>query len=126
MNDFMLSTIGTRRWWLLAVLALAAMATTASLGRWQLSRADQKQSLQRAIDEQMAAPVLSEKELQQEPALWGELHRRVTLEGFWLHRNTLFLDHRLYQGRAGFWVLTPLLLDEKTAVLDDGYSARDS
>ena len=113
----MRSTIGTGRWWLLAILALSAIVTTASLGRWQLSRADQKQALQNAIDGQMAAPVLSEKELEQEPALWGELHRRVSLEGFWLHRHTLFLDHRIYQGRPGFWVLTPLLLDEKTAVL---------
>jgi surfeit locus 1 family protein len=113
----MRSTIGTGRWWLLVVLALAAIVTTASLGRWQLSRADQKQSLQNAMDEQMAAPVLSEKELEQEPALWGEVHRRVSLQGFWMHRNTIFLENRLYQGRAGFWVFTPLLLDEKTAVL---------
>ena len=113
----MRSTIGTGRWWLLVVLALAAIVTTASLGRWQLSRADQKQSLQREIDEQMAAPVLSEKELEQEPALWGEMHRRVSIEGFWMHRHTLFLGNRIHQGRAGFWVLTPLLLDEKTAVL---------
>jgi len=113
----MRSTIGTGRWWLLVVLALAAIVTTASLGRWQLARADQKQSLQRDIDEQMAAPVLSEKDLEQEPALWGEMHRRVSIEGFWMHRHTLFLGNRIHQGRAGFWVLTPLLLDEKTAVL---------
>ena len=117
MNDFMRSTLGSGRWCLLAVLALAAVLTTASLGRWQLSRAAQKENLQAAIDAQMAAPVLSEKELEQEPALWDEMHRRVSLEGFWMHRKTLFLDNRLYQGRAGFWVLTPLLLDEKTAVL---------
>ncbi len=117
---------GSGRWWLMLVLALIGIFTLASLGRWQWSRADQKLALQAAIDAQMQAPVLSEKELATEPALWGELHRRVSIEGFWMHRHTLFLDQRTHQGRAGFWVLTPLLLDDKSAVLvQRGWVPRD-
>ena len=122
----MRSGLGSGRWWLMLVLAVVGIFILASLGRWQLSRADQKLALQAAIDEQVQAPVLSEKELTAEPALWGELHRRVSIEGFWMHRHTLYLDHRSYQGRNGFWVLTPLLLDDKTAVLvQRGWVPRD-
>lgn len=122
----MRSFVGTARWWVWVAVALLAIVATASLGRWQLNRADQKLALQQAIDEQLSAPVLTEDELREQPALWGEMHRRVSLEGFWVHRYTLFLDNRVYQGRPGFWVLTPLLLDDKTVVLiQRGWVARD-
>ena len=105
------------RWWLTLLIAVVAMAVTASLGRWQLSRADQKLALQKTIQAQMDAPVLTERDLELTPASWGELHRRVSLQGYWMHQHTVFLDNRVYNGRAGFWVLTPLLLDDQTAVL---------
>ena len=99
------------------LVAVLAMAITASLGRWQLSRADQKLGLQRQMQARMDEPVLTERDLEITPALWGEMHRRVSLEGYWMHQHTIFLDNRVHQGRPGFWVMTPLLLDDKTAVL---------
>jgi surfeit locus 1 family protein len=115
--DFMRRKIGESSWWAWLMLALLAMAGTASLGRWQLHRAQQKLDLQHAIEEQLGAPVLTEQDLEVTPALWGEIHRRVSLQGYWMHQHTLFLDNRIDQGRAGFWVMTPLMLDEKLAVL---------
>ena len=46
------------RFWLVTLLALAAVLVTASLGRWQLSRAAQKLALQAAIDERQRQPAL--------------------------------------------------------------------
>ena len=124
--DFKPGFMGSLRWWTWLVLALAGILATASLGRWQISRAEQKLASQQAIDEQMAAEVLTETDLTTEPALWGEMHRRVSLQGFWMHRHTVFLDQRMHQGRPGFWVLTPLLINEKTVVLvQRGWVARD-
>jgi surfeit locus 1 family protein len=126
MKDSMPKVWFTPRWWFMWVLALAAMALTASLGRWQLSRADQKRAAQAEIEAQISAPILSLADLQAEPALWGEMHRRVSMSGFWLHRHTLYLDNRVYRGQPGFWVYTPLLLDDKSAVLvQRGWVARD-
>jgi surfeit locus 1 family protein len=125
--DFKRSTIGTPRWWLCVIATLLAMAVTASLGRWQLERAQQKLDLQHAIEAQISAPVLTEQDLELTPASWGEIHRRVSLQGYWMHQHTLFLDNRLDQGRAGFWVMTPLLLDDQSAVLvQRGWVPRDA
>lgn len=122
----MRSFMASNRWWWMLALAVTAISITASLGRWQMSRAEQKIAIQQAIDEQMSAEVLTEVDLKEEPALWGERHRRVSLQGFWMHRHTLFLDNRSHQGRAGFWVYTPLLIDEKTvALVQRGWVARD-
>jgi surfeit locus 1 family protein len=48
-----------------------------------------------------------------------DLHfRTIEIEGYWLHEATVFLDNRTMQGRAGFFVVTPLIQpDAKHAVL---------
>jgi len=100
------------RFWLVTLAALAAMALTASLGRWQLSRAAQKAALQAAIDERdRQAPLAAAALLQAQPAdVASLLHRRVRLRGHWLAQHTVFLDNRQMYGRPGFFVLTPLRL----------------
>jgi len=110
------------RFWLVSLAAVLAMAATASLGRWQLSRAAQKEALQAAIDERTARPPLEGATLAALPANTGAddplVHRRVVLRGRWLPDHTVFLDNRQMQGRPGFFVLTPLQLQgSATAVL---------
>jgi surfeit locus 1 family protein len=39
------------------------------------------------------------------------------LEGQWLPQHTVYLDNRPMNGRAGFWVITPLQLNASTLVL---------
>ncbi|WP_404826357.1 SURF1 family protein [Diaphorobacter aerolatus] len=102
------------------------MAITASLGRWQLSRAAQKQAMQAAMDSRMAQAPLTVPQLlaQLSPPRTPDadaltdattdplLHRQVALEGRWLADRTVFLDNRQMHGRPGFYVLTPLQLDD--------------
>ena len=108
------------------LLALAAVVALAALGRWQLSRAAQKQSQQQAIVAQTEAAPLSQGQLLQNPGLWQALHRPVKLQGQWLHQHTVFLENRVYQGRIGFWVFTPLQIAPQTIVLvQRGWVARD-
>lgn len=113
------STTGWR-FWLLLVASLATMAVTFSLGRWQLSRAAQKEALQAAITARQQQPPLDGATLARPltPAQKDELlHRSITLRGEWLADRTIFLDNRPMQGQAGFYVLTPLRLAGSDTVL---------
>jgi surfeit locus 1 family protein len=109
----------------IAVAAAALALLTARLGWWQLDRATQKQTLQATTDARSAQPVLNEL-----PAQPGEadaaLHRAVQLNGQWLPQHTVFLDNRQMNGRPGFFVLTPLLLADGSAVMvQRGWQARN-
>jgi surfeit locus 1 family protein len=90
---------------------------TVRLGFWQLSRAAEKEQRQAAIVAQMEAPVLNTHALLAAPANFGLMHQRVSLEGQWLSQHTVYLDNRPMNGRAGFWVITPLQLNASTRVL---------
>lgn len=105
------------RFWLLTVMALLAMATTASLGRWQLSRAAAKEALQARIDARAAEPVLDGMTLRHDGDANVLLHRRVVARGQWLAERTVFLDNRQMNGRVGFFVVTPLRLADSAAVV---------
>ncbi|QTD47434.1 SURF1 family protein [Ottowia testudinis] len=89
------------------------MALTASLGRWQLSRAAQKEGLQTAILQRQQLPALDGATLAR-PLPAGQarelMHRGITLRGRWLPEHTLFLDNRPMAGQTGFYVFTPLML----------------
>jgi surfeit locus 1 family protein len=96
---------------------LLGVALTVRLGFWQLSRAAEKESRHAAIVAQMTAPVLDTAALLAQPARFEQLHQRVALQGEWLPEYTVYLDNRPMNGRAGFWVLTPLQLNAATRVL---------
>ncbi|MFG6414858.1 SURF1 family protein [Roseateles sp. DC23W] len=93
------------RRWLVLLAALLAAALTARLGWWQLDRAAQKLALQAAIAAEADKPALGNADL-----TGAALHRRVLLRGRWAAERTVWLDNRPMQGRAGFYVVTPLLL----------------
>lgn len=96
--------------WLILIAALASMLATASLGRWQLARAAEKEALQARIDERTRQPAIDGRSLlapagpEAQQAL---VHRSVALQGRWLPQHTVYLDNRQMQGRPGFFVLTP-------------------
>jgi len=99
------------RFWLITLLALLAVAVTASLGRWQLSRAATKEALQASMEARLAEPVLDGATLRGEVAADALLHRRMVARGQWLADRTVFLDNRQMNGRVGFFVVTPLRLE---------------
>ncbi|TXC65434.1 SURF1 family protein [Piscinibacter aquaticus] len=98
--------------------AVIAAGITARLGVWQLSRAAQKESLQASLDSRGAAPPLAADALARSTAeAANQHHRRITLEGRWVSGRTVYLDNRPMDGRAGFYVVTPLALPDGDAVL---------
>ena len=117
------------RFWLVTAAAVATMAATAALGRWQLDRAAQKEALQAVIDARIHLPPLEADAFEQMVASGTAeaLHRRVVLRGHWVARNTVFLDNRQMQGRQGFIVVTPLQPEHSPAAIlvQRGWVPRD-
>lgn len=113
----------TRRHWLVLLAALLAAALTARLGVWQLDRAAQKQALQAAIDAEAERPVLGNADL-----VGAALHRRVVLRGTWVADRTVWLDNRPMDGRAGFYVVTPLRLAgrDDAVLVQRGWAPRNA
>ena len=106
---------------LVLVAALAGMGVTASLGRWQLGRAEQKQAIAQARQAQAALPELAGHTLAQTGQSLLErqalIYRRMALTGQWLAQHTVYLDNRQMNGRPGFYVFTPLQLRDSDAVV---------
>ncbi|HEX2540838.1 MAG TPA: SURF1 family protein [Caldimonas sp.] len=100
------------------VAAVAGAALTARLGWWQLDRADQKLTLQATLDARTALPPLDASMLARDESAAREQHfRRVSVSGRWIADRTVFLDNRPMDGKVGFFVVTPLRLDDGAAVL---------
>ncbi len=115
------------RFWLITAAAVLAASVTASLGRWQLGRAAEKEALQARIEQRSSEPVLDGASLRQEAPVDALLHRRIAARGRWLADRTVFLDNRQMYGRPGFFVVTPLQLEGSGVVVlvQRGWVARN-
>jgi surfeit locus 1 family protein len=119
-KNFMPSIISvprSRAFYAVTLATLCGVALTVRLGFWQLSRAAEKEQRQAQITTQMEASVLDTQALLTEPSKFKNLHQRVVLQGRWLPEYTVYLENRPMNGRTGFWVLTPLELNEDARVL---------
>jgi surfeit locus 1 family protein len=131
---------------LISVCALAAVLVALGLGRWQLSRADQKQALQERLVQQGRKPPLDlarvidgqgggEVVSPLAPATWpaattgkvltvpaatsaeGLIDQPVVVQGRWLPQFTVYLDNRQMNGRQGFFVMTPFQVEDTRRVV---------
>lgn len=105
------------RFGLVSLAALFAVALTLSLGRWQLSRAAEKEALQAAIENQGSKAALDDRALLAAADPLALVHQPARLRGRWVQDATVFLDNRQMQARVGFFVMTPLLLEDGHTVL---------
>jgi surfeit locus 1 family protein len=107
------------KFWLITIAALIGIGLTLALGRWQLSRAAQKEGLQAAIIAQSQRPVLDNvaltKAVINAASPLDSVHRTVKLRGTWVASKTVFLDNRQMNAKPGFYVVTPMML-ENTAI----------
>jgi surfeit locus 1 family protein len=104
--------------------AVALIALTLALGRWQTHRAEEKQALQALFEARIAEPpvTLTGSLDSAEPLLY----RRVRAAGEWMAQGQIFIDNQVLQGRAGFQVVTPLKLAGKgdAVLVNRGWVAR--
>jgi cytochrome oxidase assembly protein ShyY1 len=115
------------RFWLISAVALISIAVTVSLGRWQLSRAAQKEAIQAEIDTQKNLPPLDQQAFLALDKPESTLHRPVRLRGLWLTPHTVYLDNRQMHGVPGFYVLTPFALEgtNETVLIQRGWIQRN-
>jgi len=108
----MKSTLYSLQFWLLTLAALVVAISTFSLGEWQLRRAHQKETLQAAVEAKKVLPALDNRALKATKSVADQMHRTVTIQGQWQARHTVYLDNRPMSGKTGFWVYTPLALQD--------------
>lgn len=123
----MTSSLHHRRFWFLTLAALLVAGSTFSLGQWQLRRAAQKEAVQATIDIKKGLPALDGSALSAAKNIAEEVHRQAVLQGTWVPSRTVYLDNRPMNGRTGFWVVTPLVLQGTglTILVQRGWVPRD-
>lgn len=105
--------------WLPTLAAVFFALLTAWLGFWQLGRASEKRELQARYDAQDARPAMT---LHVAPADWSQLlYRHVRLTGQFDAGHQIYIDNRIYRGQAGYFVLTPLLIDGHSVLVNRGW-----
>lgn len=115
------------RFWVVLVAALVSASVTASLGFWQLRRADLKERIEAEMQAQQSAAVVHNRDLPATSHLADLTHRSAVLKGTWVASATVFLDNRQMNGRQGFYVVTPLKLtgDGRWILVQRGWAPRD-
>ena len=104
--------------------AVAMVALTASLGRWQADRAEEKAVRQALFEARLReAPLrLTGRAGNAEDLVF----RRVRVEGRFDAPGQIFIDNRVHGARAGFHVMTPLVIagGNSLVLVNRGWVAR--
>ena len=104
----------------LGLLALVLVVGVAflQLGRWQLGVAEGKATEEAVRRAQSLAPAELTSVLEPHSAFPGELSsRRVTADGSYLAEGQVLVPDRRLDGRTGYWVVTPFVVDGTGATL---------
>jgi surfeit locus 1 family protein len=117
------------RWdadWRTTVFVAVFLPLLVGFGFWQQERALEKQAIAarwRERQQEAPRPLLS---LSDSPAELA--YRRVQLRGYFIPGRDFLLDNRIYRGRYGVEVVTPLRLDgaDKVVLVNRGWVAADA
>jgi len=108
------------RWLVGTVIAVLLVVLFVNLGFWQLRRLDEKRDRNADIEERSAQPVAPVAELVDADTGYGEVgdlvYRRGSAEGRYDAEGEVRIRSRSLDGRPGVWVVTPLRLDDGTAL----------
>ena len=115
------------KFWLVSIITLLAVGVTLALGRWQLSRATEKERLQASIEARAHLAELEGASLLGPMPADLLIHRRISVSGRWLAAHTVFLDNRQMNARPGFHVVTPLQLEgsRQAVLVQRGWAPRN-
>lgn len=110
-------------WILSHLLVLALVVAMVILGLWQLRRLDDRQALIEMLEARQREPVADVRDVVPDGAEIGDeaiedlRYRTVQATGTYEPDDGVIVPNRSYEGTPGGWVLTPLRLDDGTAVV---------
>ena len=105
------------------IITISFVIIFIELGKWQLSRAEEKNTQYEKLEQYAKQPAVK---------LSGTLvklkdfqYREIEVNGEYLSEYTIYLDNKIYQGRAGYHVITPLKIanSELHVVINRGWVA---
>ncbi|UXI02784.1 SURF1 family protein [Photobacterium sp. TY1-4] len=97
---------------------VVVLATLVKLGMWQMSRAQEKESLSAALKYRGEQTYFSLASLPTDPR-WYHL----TLRGHFDHSKAVLLDNQLYQGQVGYHLLYPFSAEDGWVLVNLGWIA---
>ena len=108
----------SRKWMITTLLVLAGGALCVRLGIWQLDRLEQRRAFNAHVESMWATePLVLDGRSTED--LTSMEYRAVTVSGTYDFENQVALRNRYFQNEYGYDLLTPLLLDDGSAVLVD-------
>jgi len=111
-----LRAIFSRQWLLTTLLVLAGGALCVRLGIWQLDRLDQRRTFNAHVESMWDAEPITLSGQTTEDLTKME-YRSVTVSGSYDFENQIALRNRYHNNEYGYHLLTPLILDDGSAVL---------
>ncbi|WP_299017225.1 SURF1 family protein [uncultured Photobacterium sp.] len=100
------------------LFTVVVLATLVKLGLWQMSRAQEKQTLSSALKYRSEQRYYSVASLPVDPRWYS-----LALHGEFDHGKTVLLDNQIYRGRPGYHVLYPFLADGSWVLVNLGWIA---
>jgi len=105
---FRFSILGT-------ILAIIGISVFFNLGTWQVNRAQLKEKMQHEIESKRIQPSFTLKASIND--INDKIHTKVNAYGHFDNKNEILIDNEIHQGKAGYHVLTPLILEDKQSVI---------
>lgn len=96
--------------WLPFVIGFALVVQFAALGGWQVSRGLEKRAQQELFSDQSGFAAWA-------PGMQPRPYQRLQVQGEFDGEHQFLLDNIILNGRYGYYVVTPLLLNENNGVL---------
>lgn len=105
--------------------AIAAIALTASLGRWQLNRAAEKQTLQTEYEVKAKQPPENYRNINN--SIETMRYKNIIVAGEFDSSAEIFLDNKFHLDKPGYHVITPLrMTDNRYILVNRGWVARET
>ncbi len=106
-----------RRWRWVTVVVILGIILLVSLGIWQLDRLEQRRASNAVLAAQLAQPAVTLTGQEDPAELLAMKDRTVAAAGQFDYTHQFIIQLQPWQGQTGVNLVTPLLLDDNTAIL---------
>ncbi len=114
----------SRRWVFATCLVFAGTLVLVRLGIWQLDRLETRRANNAHYITMQSMPPL-DLNLEIPESLTDMEYRAVVVSGMYDFANQVAVRNQYYEGRSGYHLLTPLLFDGGTVLVDRGWIPAD-